>query len=148
MDILRRYLVTKNRERSAKAALQWLRGPSTDITREMHDMETANILTKRDRLKASELFASGYVKPLGVSMGLMFFQQFSGINAVMFYSVNIFRLAGSSINSNLATIVLGVVNIGATIASNVLIDRCVINCSLGHADLRGTRFSTGGISLK
>ncbi len=64
-----------------------------------------------------------YVKPLAISMGLMFFQQFSGINAVMFYSVNIFRLAGSSIDSNLATIILGVVNIGATIFSNVVIDR-------------------------
>jgi len=56
-------------------------------------------------------------------MGLMFFQQFSGINAVMFYSVNIFRLAGSSIDSNLATIILGVVNIAATIFSNAFIDR-------------------------
>ncbi len=86
-------------------------------------METANILIKKEKLKAKELFQSGYVKPLLVSMGLMFFQQLSGINAVMFYSVNIFRLAGSSIDSNLATIILGVVNIGATIFSNVVIDR-------------------------
>lgn len=78
-----------------------------DITREMHDMETANLLFKKDRLKASELFQSGYIKPLLVSMGLMFFQQLSGINAVMFYSVSIFKLSGSSINSNLATIILG-----------------------------------------
>ena len=41
----------------------------------------------------------------------------------MFYSVNIFRLAGSTVDSNIATIILGVVNIAATIVSNVLIDR-------------------------
>ncbi len=96
---------------------------NVDITREMHDMETANMLIKKDKFKAKELLQSGYVKPLAVSMGLMFFQQFSGINAVMFYSVNIFRLAGSSIDSNLATIILGVVNIAATIFSNTVIDR-------------------------
>ena len=118
-----RYQVSKNRERDAKAALQWLRGMTVDITREMHDMETANMLIKKDKFKAKEIFQSGYVKPLAISMGLMFFQQFSGINAVMFYSVNIFRLAGSSIDSNLATIILGVVNIAATIFSNVVIDR-------------------------
>lgn len=139
-----RYLVSKNRERDAKAALQWLRGgPAVDVNREMHDMEMANLLIKKgpNRFKASELFRSAYVKPLAVSVGLMFFQQFSGINAVMFYSVNIFRclevvrtepvlvemsscrLAGSSIDSNLATILLGVVNIGATVLSNALIDR-------------------------
>ena len=33
-----------------------------------------------------------YFKPLAISMGLMFAQQFSGINAVMFYSVSIFRV--------------------------------------------------------
>ena len=75
----------------AKAALQWLRGPRADVTREMHEMETANVLIKKDKLKLSEIFSSGYVRPLAVSLGLMFFQQFSGINAVMFYSVNIFR---------------------------------------------------------
>ena len=66
-----------------------------------------------------------YVKPFIVSTGLMLFQQLSGINAVMFYSVSIFRDAGSSIDSNLATIILGVVNICATIISNALIDKYV-----------------------
>ena len=41
----------------------------------------------------------------------------------MFYSVSIFEKSGSSINSNLATIILGVVNIMATIVSNALVDR-------------------------
>lgn len=75
------------------------------------------------KLKTKELVTAGNLKPLAISLGLMFFQQLSGINAVMFYSVSIFRLAGSTIDSNLATIVLGVVNICATIFSNALIDR-------------------------
>eukprot|EP00094_Tigriopus_californicus_P006177 TCALIF_05947-PA protein Name:"Similar to Tret1 Facilitated trehalose transporter Tret1 (Culex quinquefasciatus)" AED:0.06 eAED:0.06 QI:0/0.66/0.5/0.75/0.66/0.75/4/97/504 len=118
-----RYLLNKGKDRECQAALQWLRGDKQDIARELHDMERTNILMKKTKLRASELFQPCHVKPLMISIGLMFFQQFSGINAVMFYSVSIFELAGSSINSNLATIILGVVNIGATIFSNAFIDK-------------------------
>jgi facilitated trehalose transporter len=100
-------LAGQNREREAKAGLQWLRGLEIDISEELNEMETANNSAQNERLKPRELLQVIYIKPLLVSMGLMFFQQLSGINAVMFYSVNIFRLAGSSINSNLATIILG-----------------------------------------
>ena len=55
-------------------------------------METANVLAKKNKFKFKELFRMAYFKPLGISMGLMFAQQFSGINAVMFYSVSIFRV--------------------------------------------------------
>ena len=55
-------------------------------------METANILARKNQVKFKELFNLAYFKPLGVSIGLMFIQQFSGINAVMFYSVSIFRV--------------------------------------------------------
>ena len=56
------------------------------------DMETANILARKNQVKFKELFNLAYFKPLGVSIGLMFIQQFSGINAVMFYSVSIFEV--------------------------------------------------------
>ena len=55
-------------------------------------METANVLNKKNKFKFKELFSMAYFKPLAISMGLMFAQQFSGINAVMFYSVSIFRV--------------------------------------------------------
>lgn len=57
------------------------------------------------------------------SLGLMFFQQFSGINAVIFYTVNIFQSAGSDIDPAIATIIVGVVQTLATYASSLLIDK-------------------------
>ncbi|CAB4063426.1 TRET1 [Lepeophtheirus salmonis] len=92
-----RFLVANNKATAARASLQWLRGSHADITAEF----------KRNR---------GY-EYTGPQI------KFSGINAVLFYSVSIFESAGSSIDSNLATIILGIVNICATIFSNVLIDR-------------------------
>lgn len=57
------------------------------------------------------------------SLGLMFFQQFSGINAVIFYTNNIFQSAGSNIHPTIATIIVGVVQTIATVLSSVLIER-------------------------
>ena len=118
-----RYLIAQDKGLEARFSLQWLRGPNYDITAELSSMETMTILARKNRLNLRELFSMSYLKPFIVSTGLMLFQQLSGINAVMFYSVSIFKDAGSSVHSNIATIILGVVNICATIISNVLIDR-------------------------
>jgi facilitated trehalose transporter len=70
-----------------------------------------------------DLMGKAYLKPLLTSLGLMFFQQFSGINAVIFYTVSIFEMSGSTVDSNISTIVVGLVNIGASIFATLLIDR-------------------------
>ena len=70
----------------------------------------------------SFLLSAAALKPLGICTLLMVFQQFSGINAVMFYSVSIFVASGSP-SPHASTIILGIVNIAATIISNLLIDR-------------------------
>lgn len=57
------------------------------------------------------------------SLGLMFFQQFSGINAVIFYTNNIFQSAGSKIDPSIATIIVGVVQTIATYISSLLVER-------------------------
>lgn len=56
-------------------------------------------------------------------LGLMFFQQFSGINAVIFYTNNIFQSAGSEIPPVIATIIVGVVQTIATYISSLLVER-------------------------
>lgn len=53
----------------------------------------------------------------------MTFQQLSGINAVIFYSVSIFKSVGSSLDSNLCSIIVGVVNLMSTFLATALIDR-------------------------
>ena len=64
----------------------------------------------------------GYVwKPLGISMGIMFFQQFSGINAVIFYTVSIFESAGTHMDSHYETIIIGSVQLISTILSGFMV---------------------------
>lgn len=54
---------------------------------------------------------------------LMFFQQFSGINAVIFFSVSIFQSAGSKIDPAVCSIIIGVVQVLATLAAATLVER-------------------------
>ena len=61
------------------------------------------------------------VKPFIISAALMFFQQFSGINAVIFYTVSIFRDAGSSVDRNLATIIVGIVQFLSTLLVTAMV---------------------------
>ena len=58
--------------------------------------------------------------PLLISLGLMFFQQWSGVNAVIFYTVSIFDAADSAIEKNLATIIVGITQFLATFGKDVV----------------------------
>ena len=70
-----------------------------------------------------ELLKGSVLKPLLLSMGLMFLQQFCGINSVIYFTVFIFDKAGSSIDKNLSTIIVGIVQLVATLGSMFLVDR-------------------------
>lgn len=61
------------------------------------------------------------LKPFGIVMGIMFFQQFTGINAIIYNTVSIFESAGSSIEPNYATIICGAVQLVFTILSGSLV---------------------------
>lgn len=73
------------------------------------------------RIQPKDLLKGSILKPLGISMGLMFFQQFTGINAMVFYTVSIFKSAGSSIDKRYATIIVGFVQLICTAGSGFLV---------------------------
>ncbi|KAE8751777.1 hypothetical protein FOCC_FOCC001626 [Frankliniella occidentalis] len=56
-------------------------------------------------------------------LGLMGFQQLCGINAIIFYTVDIFQAAGSSVSPWVATMVVGVVQVAASVVSFAVVDR-------------------------
>jgi len=72
-------------------------------------------------LTLSDLTKGSILKPFGIVMGIMFFQQFTGINAIIYNTVSIFESAGSSIEPNYATIICGAVQLVFTILSGSLV---------------------------
>jgi facilitated trehalose transporter len=57
----------------------------------------------------SDIIKPAVYKPVLIGIGLMVFQQLSGINAALFNSVEIFRLSGSSLDGLVSAVILNFV---------------------------------------
>lgn len=73
-------------------------------------------------------FVTAFKKPsskraLMISLTLLFLTQMSGINAVIFYTESIFKMASAGIDSSLATIVVGVMQFVATFIASMTVDK-------------------------
>lgn len=80
--------------------------------------------TRREKLSLIESFSTKAAKMgLLISLSLMFIQQFSGVNAVIFYTSSIFEAAGSDMDKNLSPIIVGIVQFVSTFVSTLVVDR-------------------------
>jgi sugar porter (SP) family MFS transporter len=74
--------------------------------------------------KKQTLFSPLYIKPLSVAFLVAMFNQFSGINAILYYAPRIFELSGlTNSDSMFQSILIGVTNGIFTILGLTLIDR-------------------------
>lgn len=121
-----RFLISKNKEEESRQSLQWLRGSKTNIDKEFHELKK-NLQDEESEESALEslkmLFSINHLKPMGIVLGLMAFQQWSGINAVIFYTTKIFTESGSNLNESVSTTIVGVVNFVSTFIAAALIDK-------------------------
>ncbi|XP_028156027.1 facilitated trehalose transporter Tret1-like isoform X2 [Ostrinia furnacalis] len=118
------WYMSKGRAEDARKSLQWLRGKNVNIDKELRDL--SRVQAESDHIRGNaigQLFTRRYIPAIAISLGLMIFQQFSGINAVIFYAEKIFMMSGSSIDKNLSSIIIGIVNFISTFIATGLIDR-------------------------
>ena len=108
-----RFHLLRNKKQEAVNALQYLRGAHADVEDEIRDIQES--MDSEEKVSWTELFKKPEMfKPLKIAMGLMFFQQFSGINVVMFYTVSIFESAGFKENGSFVTMIIGAVQVIAS----------------------------------
>lgn len=118
-------LLGRGQETEAHAALRWLRG-TIEVHDEMDEMTNEYEAMKNlPKVTLKEMFTNHMLRaPLFICMMIMVAQQLSGINAVMFFSTKIFKLANlSDANAQYATLATGAVNVFMTLVSLVLVER-------------------------
>lgn len=110
-----RWLVLKGHNDLAKSILNKLRNSTQEVTQELNEIKNIN------RSVVSKISGTLLFKVIILGMLLQLLQQFSGINAFMYYSTTIFSMAGLH-NPDIATIIIGLVNMLTTILAIKLVD--------------------------
>jgi SP family arabinose:H+ symporter-like MFS transporter len=115
-----RWLVTQNRVDEARSVLQLTGSPAPDA--ELAEIVDSIHLERSQ--KTERLFSWKYRLPIFLAITIGAFNQLSGINAILYYLNDIFRYAGfNSISANLQAVVIGAMNLFATLVAMTLIDK-------------------------
>jgi sugar porter (SP) family MFS transporter len=117
-----RWLLSKSREQSARAVLVMVHGAAA-AERELLDIRSS-LGQQTRRFAVRELLTGRLRKVMIFGLGIAFFQQATGINAIFYYLPTIFAHAGGELSSAFGqSIFVGLVNVGMTIVAIWLIDR-------------------------
>ena len=114
-----RWIILKGQLTLARSILQKIRR-STSV-----DIELKEIQDSIEKKKSSRLLLQKWLLPaMVIGLGLGFFQQFTGINTMIYYAPTIFEMAGfhSASDAISVTTIVGMVNVGFTLLALPLID--------------------------
>ena len=114
-----RWLISKGKINEAQETLRVI-DPETDITSLIEELQ----LNTKQTVSEEHIFLKKYRFPLLLAFLIAFFNQFSGINAFLYYAPRIFEEAGlGKSTALLSSIGIGVTNLIFTLIGVVLIDR-------------------------
>ena len=116
-----RWLISKGKDDEAKKVFKRIE-PGIDADKEI--LEIKNVLQNKDNDKKFE-FKKWMFAPLFLGIGLMFCQQWTGINTIIYYAPTILNIAGFNSNSSAiyATVGIGIVNCLMTFIAIFLSDK-------------------------
>jgi MFS transporter, SP family, arabinose:H+ symporter len=116
-----RWLLQAGREGEARSILEKIHGP---VEAEAEITATKAVLQQSEAGFFELLSDARFRKVLVIAVLLMAFSQFSGINAIMYYSTKIFTTAGVGVkDSFMASTVVGLVNLLFTLVAVALVDK-------------------------
>jgi len=117
-----RWLLGKGREESALAALAAVHGPA--VFRRELELIKAHLVDKSRHFGPRELLTGRLKRVMIFGLGIAFFQQATGINAIFYYLPTIFASSGGELSTSFAqSVLVGLVNVGMTFVAIWLIDR-------------------------
>lgn len=139
------YFMMKDRTDDAIKSLNWLRGKDYDPTAEIEGLQTElRLNSEAPKISKKEAFSQpAAIWSIAVISGMFIVQQFCGVSVILFFTTNIFivrsfhfksnfdnqqsisfiQAAGTDLNPDYQTIIVGTVNLIATIAASLLVDK-------------------------
>jgi sugar porter (SP) family MFS transporter len=126
-----RYLIGRGKMAQAVNALCWYRGATNpkQVEGELAKLiegDEENGGTEFSSMRSAtilDLIRFPTYKPVLLVLMLFILQELSGIDAVTFYTVDIFQSAGVTLDSYYSTIILGVVQMVASLIAALLVDK-------------------------
>ncbi|XP_048324104.1 sugar transport protein 10 [Ziziphus jujuba] len=107
----------------ARKMLKKIRG-TENVDEEFHDLIEACVAAKKVEHPWKNIMQPKYRPQLVICILVPFFQQFTGINVIMFYAPVLFKTLGFGSNASLmSSAITGTVNVFSTVVSIVCVDR-------------------------
>lgn len=119
-----RWLISKGRQEEGKKILTKVEDPDL-IDATLQNIQKEVDFAVQNKITAKEVLTPWLRPALIITVGIFFFQQFSGVNTIIYYSPIIFKMAGivSNTQSILPSVIIGTVNVLACLLSVFLLDR-------------------------
>ena len=117
-----RWLIAKQRVDEARSVFKKCGVDTDSIEGEISEIQVS--LDMQHHSLYEPFFTRKYLKPILLAMSIAFFNQLSGINALIYYTAYIFKIAGSGTESALLqSVIIGFTNLIFTMAAMTVIDR-------------------------
>ncbi|XP_075489162.1 sugar transporter ERD6-like 16 [Primulina tabacum] len=100
-----------------------MRGKDADVSKEAAEIQKSiGALQDLPKVQIMDLFHAKYMRTVIIGAGLMFFQQFGGINGIGFYASETLEAAGFS-SGTIGTISYAIIQVPVTLLGAILMDR-------------------------
>ncbi len=119
-----RWLISKGHEEKCRRVLEKVEEPDL-VEDTISKMKSDIAADKQNKVSWTAIFSKWLRVPLIIAVGIMFVQQFTGINTIIYYSPKIFLMSGfaDAQAAVWASVSVGVVNVVFTILSLFMIDK-------------------------
>ncbi|KAL6568806.1 Sugar transport protein 10 [Orobanche hederae] len=116
-------LIERGQRENARRMLERIRGTS-NVDEEFRELVEASEVSRQVEQPLKTIMERRYRPHLVISSLIPFFQQFTGINVIMFYAPVLFKTLGFGDDASLmSAVVTGLVNVLATLVSIFTVDR-------------------------
>ncbi|KAF8401684.1 hypothetical protein HHK36_012630 [Tetracentron sinense] len=116
-------LIERQKYEKGRATLERIRG-TRNVDAEFDQIAVASEIARQVKNPFKKLMRRSSMPPLVIGIMMQVFQQFTGINAIMFYAPVLFQTVGFKNDASLlSSVITGLVNVISTFVSIILVDK-------------------------